>query len=70
MTHAEYVNNKTARINARTTVYPDGYVLTEINGEDLTDEELEAKYPIKGKLISWDKVRRVKGDNPNGRIVE
>jgi len=70
MTHAEYCHNKTARYNARTTFYPDGYVLTEINGKDLTDEELEAKYPLNTPLTSWQDQRKAKGENPNGRLVQ
>ena len=70
MTHAEYCRNKTARYNARTTFFPDGYVLTQINGEDLTDAELEAKYPVNGRLTDYRAKRRAKGENPNGRLVK
>ena len=65
ITHAEYCNNKEARRNARTTIFPDGVSVHLINGEYLTEKERNERYPIHGELVDWREKKHNKGDNPN-----
>lgn len=60
ITYPQYCRNKTARQNAG---YSNG--LYHINGESLTEDEVNKKYPINGQLIPSSDLKKIKGTNPD-----
>ena len=62
ITYSEYCRNKTARQNAG---YSAGFYF--INGEKLTEAEVDKKYPINGQLIPASDLKKIKGVNPDKR---
>lgn len=66
MTHAEYVNNKSIRMNAIERITPTEHYWI-IEGEKLNKQQLDEKYPIHGLLRNWREKHFWKGENPDKR---
>ena len=67
MTHKEYCYNRMMRLNASVNVAPDGGETWNIDGKELTRQEVDNIYPVEGQLNDWRKIRYAKGKNPNVR---
>ena len=66
LTHAEYCNNKEARLNASAYIR-DGIIITEYKGVFYSEKEWQDTFPIEGELVSHKRKKHWKGDNPNSK---
>ena len=66
LTHAEYCNNKEARLNASAYIR-EGIIITEYKGVYYSEKEWQETFPIEGELVPLKRKKHWKGDNPNGR---
>ena len=64
ITYSQYCRNKTIRQNA---CYSAGFYF--INGEKLTEAEVDKKYPINGQLIPSSDLKKIKGTKPDTKII-
>ncbi len=66
LTHAEYCNNKEARLNASAWIR-DGKIITQYKGVYYSEKEWQETFPIEGELVTKKQKKHWKGDNPNGK---
>jgi len=66
LTHAEYCNNKEARLNASAWIRG-GKIITFYKGVYYSEKEWQETFPIEWELVPLKRKKHWKGDNPNGR---
>lgn len=59
----QYCNSRTARQNASYLYSPDGIGVYLLNGEYLSEKEMNERFPIKGKIRLARDVKHFKGDD-------